>query len=104
MPTTNRSQNKRRGSGGASRYAFGAGAALYRQNVHPRVLLGPDDVTRLQRQILSGDGEKIMRALRRKVRPLTTQILACDDIGTMLERLLHNVVNHHGDTPTVHDR
>ena len=68
-----------------SRYAFGAAKNLYQENVHPRVLLGPDDVARLRDQIRRGDGRKIMSALRRKVQKLVGFVLGAEDLATLLK-------------------
>ena len=68
-----------------SRYGFGRAKKLYADGVHPRVLLGAEDVVALRRQIQSGDGRKIMAALRRKVRKLVGFVLESDDLATMLE-------------------
>ena len=69
----------------ASRYAFASAENLYRRNVHPRVMLGPDDVVELRRQIQRGDGKKIMAALRKKVRTLVDFVIESEDLATMLK-------------------
>jgi len=76
----NRQQEKPR-----SRYSFGAAKKLYQKNVHPRVLLGPDDVTKLRDQIRRGDGKKIMSALRRKVQKLVGFVLDAENLATLLK-------------------
>ncbi|MDP6356448.1 MAG: hypothetical protein QF473_15160 [Planctomycetota bacterium] len=44
----------------------GAARDLYRRSVHPRVMLGLEDLARLKDQIRRGAGKKIMEAIRRK--------------------------------------
>ncbi len=53
--------------------AFAAAEPLYAQSRHPRVALGPDELVELRRKVRSGDGLKIMDALRRKVRVLAEE-------------------------------
>ena len=58
-------------------FSFACAGQLYRHQRHPRVLFGPDDLPTLRRRVRTGDGRRIMDAIRRKTRP---------DI----KRLLHN--------------
>ena len=73
-------------------FDFGCAKPLYQQGVHPRVLLGPEDVEKLRRRIRSGDGLKIMQALRRKVRLLVESVLKSRDLAQML---LDSKKSHH---------
>lgn len=57
-------------------FDFGVAAGLYAGGVHPRVVMGPDDIPRLRRAMRSGMRRKIMAGLRRKVAPLVTRVLA----------------------------
>ena len=66
-------------------YRFGAARDLYAANVHPRVCLGPDDVVSLREKIRSGEGRKIMSALRRKVRHVVSFVLESDDLAALLK-------------------
>lgn len=66
-------------------YQFGAARKLYENQAHPRVMLGPEDIFRLRRQISSGDGKKIMIVLRKKVRRLVEFVLESKDLPTMLK-------------------
>lgn len=61
--------------------AFACAKHLYDRNIHPRVLLGPDDVLTLKRRIHSGKGKKIMDALRRATHPHVKTVLESDDFG-----------------------
>jgi len=67
------------------RYTFGCAADLYARNIHPRVMLGPDDVVRLREQVKTGDGKKIMNGLRRLTRPLIEAVLEADDLVTLMK-------------------
>ncbi|MCX5660613.1 MAG: hypothetical protein NTW19_12960 [Planctomycetota bacterium] len=66
------------------RYAFGCARPLYARGVHPRVMLGPEDVTRLRTLVRKGDGLKVMTALRGKVRRLVESVLTAPDLIEML--------------------
>jgi hypothetical protein len=67
----------------------GNAAALYKQGTHPRLLIGPDGVLRLQEQIKSGWAGKIMEALRTKVEGLVQSVEQTDDVAALLA---HHVV------------
>lgn len=54
------------------RYHFAAAAGLYEKAIHPRIMLGPDDVQTLRKMVRSGPGKKIMNALRKKVHRLAS--------------------------------
>jgi len=69
----------------SKRYSMGAARALYAKNIHPRVMLGPDDVVQLREQVKRGDGKKIMTALRKKVRRLAGFIHDADDVVVMMQ-------------------
>jgi len=56
-------------------FDFGAAIKLYENAVHPRVLIGPDDLDELKRRIRSGDGRKVMDAMRTWTRPLVDRVL-----------------------------
>ena len=45
-------------------FTFGCAADLYRERVHPRVLIGPDDLARLRDRVKRGGGRRLMQALR----------------------------------------
>ncbi len=64
--------------------ATGCARTLYARNAHPRVLLGPDDVTRLRRQVRTGRGRKIFDAMRRRVAPIIDRMLAADDMPALI--------------------
>ena len=65
-------------------FAFGCATDLYRKRVHPRVLVGPDDLARLRDRVQQGGGRRLMEALRKKVRPLVEATLAADDLPTLI--------------------
>ena len=67
-----------------SRYAFGVARDLYASNVHPRVMLGPDDVVELRRRTGSGDGRKVLDAMRAKVRALADLVEGADDLVALM--------------------
>ncbi|MBI2437269.1 MAG: heparinase II/III family protein [Lentisphaerae bacterium] len=59
-------------------FAFGCAKKLYKDGVHPRVVIGPADLERLRIKIKTGDGRKIMAGLRQKVRPIVECALSAD--------------------------
>ena len=65
-------------------YAFGCAKRLYRDNIHPRVLCGPDELAAMSRQIRTGDGKRIMDALRKKLRLIIREVLDAADLGKLL--------------------
>lgn len=65
-------------------YVFGCAEQLYKRNIHPRVLCGPADIDRLRQQIRTGDGKKIMHALRTKLRPIIRKVLDAPDLSKLL--------------------
>ena len=70
-------------------FQFGAAASLYRENIHPRVMVGPADIVRLRKLIsgpASSDAVKIMKGLRRKVAPLIDRIHALDNLPEVLSQ------------------
>jgi len=62
------------------RFAFGCARELYASRVHPRVLLGPEDVATLRRRARSGYARAILDGMRRKVGPLAEWLLAQTDL------------------------
>jgi len=56
-------------------FDLGAAIELYECGTHPRVLIGPDDLDELKRRIRTGDGRKVMDAMRTWVRPLVARVL-----------------------------
>lgn len=65
-------------------FTFGCAADLYRERVHPRVLIGPDDLARLRDRVKRGGGRRLMQALREKVRPLVEAVLAADELPALI--------------------
>lgn len=65
-------------------YQFGAARKLYDRHVHPRVMLSQEDIESLRKRVKTGDGLKIMTALRGKVRRLVEAVLASEDLVEML--------------------
>jgi hypothetical protein len=59
-------------------HQFGCAADLYRRGLHPRILVGPDDIARLRRQVRRGDGLKIFNAIRGKIAPVVDRLLAAE--------------------------
>ncbi len=72
-------------------FRFGAAADLYEKRRHPRIAFGPDDVARLRERVKTGDGEKVMAALRRKAAILAGEILA----APTAEALIVGDKSHH---------
>ena len=66
-------------------FDFAAAKSLYDKAIHPRITLGPDDLPVLRRRAKTGDGLKVMTALRKRVRLLVKTVLAAEDLTTMLE-------------------
>lgn len=67
----------------------GTAAVLYEQKIHPRLLIGPSEVSRLRHQIQSGWAGKIMAGLRTKVDGLIQSVEQTDDMAGLLA---HHVV------------
>lgn len=68
-------------------HTFGCAADLYRRGVHPRILVGPDDIARLRRRVRRGDGLKIFNAIRARIAPIVDRLLDADT-PEALDRLL----------------
>lgn len=60
------------------KHTFGCAAESYRRGVHPRILLGSDDVACLRRLIRRGDGLKIFNAICERIAPIVDGLLAAD--------------------------
>ena len=56
------------------RFKPGCARRLYESGVHPRVLMGPRDVSELRRQVRSGAGRKIMTGLRALTGPMAEAV------------------------------
>ena len=67
-----------------SSFDFGCAADLYRKRIHPRVLVGPDDLVRLRDRVKRGGGRRLMQALRNKVQPLAQAALEADDLPGLI--------------------
>jgi hypothetical protein len=59
-------------------HQFGCAADSYRRGLHPRILLGPDDLMRLRRQIRRENGRAIFKAIRAKIAPVVDGLLAAE--------------------------
>ena len=59
-------------------HQFGCAADSYRRGLHPRILLGPDDLMRLRRQIRRGNGRTIFNGIRAKIAPVVDRLLAAE--------------------------
>ncbi|MBI3987029.1 MAG: heparinase II/III family protein [Lentisphaerae bacterium] len=64
--------------------SFGYAKTLFDRNTHPRLFIGPDDVSRLKRCIHSGAGRKVMDVIRRRTEPFIESALAVDDLAGYL--------------------
>lgn len=67
-----------------SLFQFGAAKKLYRDNIHPRIVLGPSDLETMRERVSKGHGKKIMTNLRKKLLPLTDAVLNTDDLETVV--------------------
>lgn len=85
------------------RYPFGQARDLYRKHLHPRVLYGPPELARIARAVRTGRAAKVMRALRKCVRPHIDAITS----GVDTVRLLADQSGWHPVSrdlfPRVHD-
>ncbi|MCX5662965.1 MAG: hypothetical protein NTW19_25045 [Planctomycetota bacterium] len=75
-------------------FAFGSAAALYKSRVHPRVLLGPDELAALRRKTRSGLHAKLLAAIRVKTAPLVERVHTTPDLPALLATW-----NHHWTGP-----
>ncbi|MCX5659386.1 MAG: hypothetical protein NTW19_06635 [Planctomycetota bacterium] len=66
-------------------FSFGSAVKLYQRHTHPRVLFGPDDLPKLKRQVRTGDGRRIMQAIRRKTRPDIDRLLSAAGLAKTIE-------------------
>lgn len=64
---------------------FGSAAALYKKNIHPRVLTSADDLQRIRKLIRSGEGKKIHAAVSLKANKLADRI---ESIGAELPKIV----------------
>lgn len=62
----------------------GAAVALYERRVHPRIMLGPDDLAALRERTTAGDGKLLRDGLRAAVRPLVRQVLDAPDLARFI--------------------
>ena len=62
------------------RFEFGCAGRLYEERLHPRVLLGPEDIPALRARARDGDGAVILAAMRQKARLFSRQVLDADDL------------------------
>ena len=65
-------------------FDFGCARRLYDNRVHPRVMLGAEEIADLRVRVRSGRGKKLMTAMRMKVRPLADALAETDDAAGML--------------------
>ncbi|MBI2190476.1 MAG: heparinase II/III family protein [Planctomycetes bacterium] len=65
-------------------FQLGCAAELYRMRMHPRVLIGPNDLDRLKRRCRAGDGRKLLLGLRRKLDPIVNQMLQGENLSSSL--------------------
>jgi hypothetical protein len=65
---------------------FGCARPLYEKNVHPRVLMGADEIARLRRCVRSGLGRRIFRIMRLKAAAMTQRILTSPDLPEAIGR------------------
>src|SRR6185295_15667736 len=79
-------------------FHFRGALPLYAKRIHPRVLVGPDDIATLRKRIRSGYGKKIMDGMRRRIRPIVSHVLAAPDHQRVLKAPL--VDGHFGTTNT----
>ena len=65
---------------------FGSAAALYKKNIHPRVLADTGDFARIRRLVRTGDGKKIHAALRAKTEGLAARVEAITDLPDVISK------------------
>ncbi|MCX5659686.1 MAG: hypothetical protein NTW19_08190 [Planctomycetota bacterium] len=59
-------------------HTFGCAADLYHRRIHPRILVGPDDIVRLRQQVRRGDGLKLFNAICQKIAPLVDRLVVTE--------------------------
>jgi hypothetical protein len=65
-------------------FAPAAAAELYRQGLHPRLFVGPDDRAALLAIGATPEGARLLAALRARTAPIADWILACDELPARL--------------------
>lgn len=65
---------------------FGASAPLYAKGLHPRLLMGPDEVDKLRAACGAGWCKLVLEQLRRKIAPMVEEIEATSDLAEMMKR------------------
>ena len=63
----------------------GCAQPLYRDNIHPRLLVGPKDLAAMKRKTRAGVGAKILRDIRVHIRPVADRVLAAADENAVLD-------------------
>lgn len=66
------------------KYRFACARPLYRKKLHPRVLCGPADLTRLRKLVTKGEAKTIFDAVHRRHDPVIERILASDNLAELL--------------------
>ena len=65
-------------------FTFGCARALYDEGVHPRLLVGPEEVRALWERSQTGDGKLLLDGLRAWIAPFVARALEYDDLVAVL--------------------
>lgn len=65
-------------------FEFACARKLYEERLHPRLLLGPEDLGPLREACRRGWCQKVLASLRLKVDPLIAEVLASGDLSALV--------------------
>ena len=65
-------------------FDFGCARQLYERRLHPRLLVGPEDLGSLRDACRRGWCQKVLASLRVKVEPLIAEVLAAKDLSALV--------------------
>lgn len=67
-----------------SKFESGIARRLYQKRIHPRLLMGPEDLNRLKESIKSGGGKRLMNAVRDQIQPLVKIVLEANNLPELV--------------------
>jgi len=60
-------------------FTFGCAKPLYRKHIHPRLLVGPNELEQMRQRTRGGVGKRLLAGMRTRLRPVALEILAAAD-------------------------
>ncbi len=71
-------------------FDFGYAAELYEKGIHPRVMLGPEELNDLKQRVQDGSGRTILDGLHGQMRELAERVHHAEDLTLMVGQWNHN--------------